>query len=100
MPSDLPAHPTDANLRHALAHNSGSYLAFLLSFYVVAVYWGRHRRLMRSVRTTHPALIRDTLVLLLIVATMPFLASLLGQHGNLPISLAVYGAANALATIT
>lgn len=55
---------------------------------------------MRSVRTTHPALIRDTLVLLLIVATMPFLASLLGQHGNLPISLAVYGAANALATIT
>lgn len=42
VPSDLPAHPTDANLRHALAHNSGSYLAFLLSFYVVAVYWGRH----------------------------------------------------------
>ncbi len=100
VPTFTVSHPTNANLTHALENNAGSYFAFALSFYVVGSYWGRHRRLMRSVRTTHPALIRDTLVLLLIVAAMPFPTSLLGMHGNLPIAVAVYGATNALATIT
>lgn len=42
---------------------------------------------MRSVVTTHPALIRDTLALLLLVAAMPFPASLrldLSDHATLP----------------
>ena len=97
---DLAAHASNATLTRDLAKNSGSYFAFALSFYVVGSYWGRHRRLMRSVQTTHPALIRDTLLLLLIVAAMPFPTSLLGMHGNLPIAVAVYGATNALASIT
>jgi hypothetical protein len=74
---NLGGNPSDASLRHALAANADSYWSFLLTFYVVANYWKRHRRLMRSVVTTHPALIRDTLALLLFVAAMPFPASLL-----------------------
>jgi uncharacterized membrane protein len=97
---DVGAHPSDATLRHALAANSDSYWSFLLTFYVIAGYWGRHRRLMRSVVGTHPALIRDTLWLLFLVAAMPFPASLLGRYGSEPISLALYGAFNALATLT
>jgi TMEM175 potassium channel family protein len=54
---DLGRHPGDAVLRHALSKNTASYLSFLVSFYVVANYWNRHRRLMRSVVTTHPRLI-------------------------------------------
>ena len=100
VPDSLSDHPTNGELTRALEHHSGPYIAFALSFYVVGNYWGRHRRLMRSVQTTHPALIRDTLVLLLIVAAMPFPTSLLGTNGNLPIALAVYGATNALASIT
>jgi uncharacterized membrane protein len=97
---DLGRHPSDAALRHTLFHNSASYLSFLVSFYVVANYWNRHRRLMRSVVTTHPRLIRHTIFLLLIVAAMPFLASLLGQYGGTPIALALYGAFNAVAVLT
>jgi uncharacterized membrane protein len=97
---NLGSHPSDASLRHALAANADSYWSFLLTFYVVAGYWRQHRRLMRSVVTTHPALIRDTLALLLLVAAMPFPASLLGRYGSESISLAVYGAVNALATVT
>jgi uncharacterized membrane protein len=97
---DLGSHPSDATLRHALAHNSASYLSFLVSFYVIANYWHRHRRLMRFVVTTHPRLIRDTMLLLLIVAAIPFLASLLGHYGGTPFALALYGAFNALATLT
>jgi uncharacterized membrane protein len=97
---NIGVHPSDASLRHALAGNADSYWSFLLTFYVVAGYWRQHRRLMRSVVTTDPALIRDTLTLLLLVAAMPFPASLLGRYGSESISLAVYGAVNALATLT
>jgi uncharacterized membrane protein len=93
------SHPSDATLRHALAHNSSSYLSFLVSFYVIASYWQRHRRIMRFVIATHPRLIRHTIFLLAIVAAMPFLASLLGNYGGTPIALALYGAFNALATL-
>jgi uncharacterized membrane protein len=97
---DLGGHPSDAALRHALAANAPSYWSFLLTFYVIAGYWRRHRQLMRSVVTTHPALIRDTLVLLLVVAAMPFPASMLGRYGGEPIALALYGAVNALGTLS
>lgn len=97
---DLGKHPTDADLRHYLTHHASSYLSFLLSFYIVANYWMRHRRLMRSVVTIHPALIRETLILLLLVAAMPFPAGLLGSYGSLPSSLALYGALNVLAVLT
>jgi uncharacterized membrane protein len=97
---NIGSHPSDESLRHALAANADSYWSFLLTFYVVAGYWRQHRRLMRSVVTTHPALIRDTLALLLLVAAMPFPASLLGRYGSEPIALAVYGGVNALATLS
>ena len=97
---DLGGHPSDASLRHALAANADSYWSFLLTFYVIASYWRRHRLLMRSVVTTHPALIRDTLALLLVVAVMPFPASMLGRYGGQPIALALYGAVSALGTLS
>lgn len=94
---DLTGHVTDAALRHALSSNSDAYWSFLLTFFVIATYWRRHRVLMRSVVKSHPALIRDTLFLLALVAVMPFPASLLGRYGGESISLALYGAVNALA---
>jgi uncharacterized membrane protein len=97
---DVGGHPSDAALRHALIHQSSSYLSFALSFYLIASYWRRHRRLMRSVVTFHPRLVSETLFLLFIVASMPFLASLLGEHGSAPIALALYGTGNALAVLT
>jgi uncharacterized membrane protein len=100
VPTNIGEHPSDQMLRQALAHNSDSYLSFLLSFYVIATLWMRHRRLMRSVVTLHPVMVRDTLVLLLIVAAMPFFTSLLGRYGSVPIALALYAGANAISSGT
>jgi uncharacterized membrane protein len=97
---DLGAHPSDAALRHALAHNTSSYLSFLISFYVVAGYWARHRRLMRTVETVDSSVISQTVFLLLCVAAMPFPASLLGQYGSRAISLVIYAGLNAIAVLT
>jgi uncharacterized membrane protein len=99
MVPDLHGNVSDQRLLHALGQNTATYWSYLLSFYVIASYWGAHRRLMRSVVAAHPALIRDTIWLLLIVAAMPFPTSLLGQYAEAPFTLALYGAANALATL-
>jgi uncharacterized membrane protein len=96
----LPSHSSDAALTHALRQQLPSYLSFLISFYVVASYWMRHRRLMRSVETVDAGLIRLTLFLLFCVAALPFPAALLGQYGSRAIALVVYGGLNALAVLT
>ena len=95
----LNGHVTSQQLIHALAQNTDSYWSFILSFYVIAVYWGGHRRLMRSVVVFNPNLVRDTVFLLLIVAALPFPTSVLGKYGGTPFALALYGAFNALATL-
>jgi uncharacterized membrane protein len=99
VPTNIPAHPTSQQLIHALAQHMDSYGSFLLSFYIIAIYWGGHRRLMRSVGVFNANLVRDTVFLLLLVAAMPFPASLLGQYGGTPFAVALYGAFNALATL-
>jgi uncharacterized membrane protein len=90
----------NGQLQHLLWKNADSYWTYLLTFYVVWGYWSRHRRLMRSVVAVHPALIRDTFVLLVLVAAMPFPASLLGRYGGEAIALAIYGGFMAAATLT
>jgi len=89
--------PTSPQLVHELAQHEATYGAFLLSFYVIAIYWGAHRRLMRYATVPHPAVIRDTLFLLVVVAAMPFPTRLLGMYGSTPAALAIYAAANLLA---
>jgi uncharacterized membrane protein len=94
------ANHSDHALREALRSHTASYLSYLLSFYVVALLWMRHRRLMRSVVMIHPVMVRDTLLLLVIVAAMPFFTSLLGRYGSDPTSLALYAGANVISSGT
>jgi uncharacterized membrane protein len=91
--------PTSEQLMHQLAQHEAIYGAFLLSFYVIALVWGAHRRLMRSATVPHPAVIRDTLFLLVLVAVMPYPTRLFGQYASTPAALAIYAAANLLITI-
>jgi len=91
---------TNAALQHALRQQVPNYLSFLISFYVVFGYWGRHRRLMRSVETVDSALIGQTVFLLLFVAAMPFPASLLGQYGSKAISIVIYAVLNSAAVLS
>jgi TMEM175 potassium channel family protein len=96
---DLGAHASDAQLRHALGDDGRSYLAFVISFYVGANYWSVHRRAMRSVTSVDGRLISHTLPLLLLVAALPFPASVLANYGDLPTALAFYAAFNIVASL-
>jgi uncharacterized membrane protein len=96
---DVGKHTSDAALRHALAQQSSTYLSFGLSFFLVARLWGRHRRVMRAVVAWHPLLVRETLWLLFVVASMPFLTDLFGSHASTPIALSLYSLFNAAAAL-
>jgi uncharacterized membrane protein len=96
---DLGTDPTDAQLRHALGDDWRAYLAFVISFYVAAGYWGVHRRAMRAATSIDGRLISHTLPLLLLVAALPFPASVLASHGDLPSALAFYSAFNVVANL-
>jgi uncharacterized membrane protein len=96
---DLGADPSDAQLRHAIGDDWRGYLAFVISFYVVANYWGVHRRAMRAVTTVDSRLISHTFPLLLLVAALPFPASVLATYGGLPTGLAFYCAFNVVANL-
>jgi uncharacterized membrane protein len=96
---DLGTDPSDAQLRHALGEDWRGYLAFIISFYVAASYWGVHRQAMRAVTTIDSRLVSHTLPLLLLVAALPFPASVLATHGGLPTGLAFYSAFNVVANI-
>jgi uncharacterized membrane protein len=86
-------------LMHALAQHLSSYWTFVLSFYVIATYWGAHRTLLRSVVVIRQGLVVYTTFLLLVVAAMPFPTNVLGRYGSTPFAVALYGAVNALATL-
>jgi uncharacterized membrane protein len=96
---ELGSNASDGQLRDALVDDWRAYLAFVISFYVVANYWGVHRRAMRAVTTIDARLISHTVPLLLLVAALPFPASVLATHGDLPTGLAFYSAFNVVATL-
>jgi uncharacterized membrane protein len=97
----LPAIPDDAGADEVAAAVGAVLphaLTFLLSFYVVAAYWRAHHRIMRGVTRVHWRVTRETLGLLCLVAALPFPTSLLAEHAGAPVSLAVYGAVNVVAS--
>ena len=96
---DLGTHASDSQLRHALGDQWRGYLAFVISFYVAANYWGVHRRAMRAVTTVDTRLVSRTLPVLLLVAALPFPASVLATHGDLSFALAFYSAFNVVASL-
>jgi uncharacterized membrane protein len=96
---DLGGHITDAQLRDALGDQWRSYLAFFISFYVIANYWSVHRRAMRATSAFDARLVRHTLPVLLLVAALPFPASVLASYGDHPTALAFYAAFNVVANI-
>ncbi len=97
---DLPGHVADGAVRHALGHQWPNFLAYLISFYVVGIYWLRHHTLMRTLTRANRRLLGDNIWFLLFMSALPFPASLMGRYGTSdPIALAVYGCVNAAATI-
>jgi uncharacterized membrane protein len=83
---------TNRGLLELLAHLAPRFLAFFISFAVIGVYWVAHHRMFRFIAASDGGLILLNLLFLFFVALLPFLTSILGEHGNLSLAAAVYAA--------
>jgi uncharacterized membrane protein len=76
---------SNKDLPHALADNAGAYLAFLLSFFVISRYWLNHHRMFRHIVRVDGGMMRINLLLLLVVAALPFPTAVLSTTATRPL---------------
>lgn len=89
LPS-LPDHATDQDLLDGLREVLPSILAYGISFATIGLYWLAHWRRYRYVTGVDERLIALNLVLLSLIAFIPFPTAVIGEHGDLAIAVIVY----------
>ena len=78
-------------LRDALREVRPSFIAFLISFVVVAIAWAGHRDLFALIGRTDRVLVWLNILYLLPLSILPFGASLLARYADEPVALEMYG---------
>jgi uncharacterized membrane protein len=77
---EIRVEPADYHdLRHALLHEWPAYLAYVTSFLTVGSLWIAHHALFVRLRYVDPVLLRINLLLLMVVAFLPFPTGVLAQ---------------------
>ena len=76
----LPEHTSDAEVLRALVALWPKYLAVILSFLVIGLFWTLHHRRFNWVRRVDGALVWLDLLYLLALACVPFATSLTAEH--------------------
>lgn len=73
-----------------ISHNANSIYSFLLSFAVIARFWGLHHRLFEEVKAYSRPLLFANFGWLLAIVTLPFPTEIAGQYGNGQFESALY----------
>jgi uncharacterized membrane protein len=80
----LPQGDTASELWHSAGQNFDAYLAFCLSFVVIASYWTSHHRLFRWIRRADDRLRWLNLWWLFFIVVMPFITRIISEGGDRP----------------
>lgn len=64
--------------------------SYVLSFYVIGIYWQRHHWIFRHIIKADGGLLWLNLTLLLFIVFLPFPTNLLGQLGGISVVVAIY----------
>jgi len=95
----VPATTSNAGLPKALLALWPRYLAYLVSFVVIARFWGAHRLAFKLIARDDSMLVWLNLLMLLFVAFLPFPTAVLGQHIGSPAAAVLYATSVTLAAI-
>lgn len=83
---------SDEALKQALNQLLPNLLTWLLSFWVISIYWLAQVRLYRLTKEIDLFLVRITLTELALISLLPFSTSLIGEHGSHVIAAVMYSA--------
>ena len=81
---------TVEHLNASLWHLLPKFIAWLISFFVLAIFWVSHHRLFHFVRVVDSKLTWMTMVYLACVSLMPFSSALTGEYGGALVSQILY----------
>ncbi len=87
---DIVGSVTNRALTRALVDELPRVFSYGLSFAVIGMYWLAHWRRYAAVRRADETLVLLNLLLLGLVAAIPFPTSLLGEYGDQPVTVIVY----------
>jgi uncharacterized membrane protein len=93
----IPATTGDTGLTKALLALWPRYLAYVLSFLVIARFWVAHHQAFRLIGRYDAVLVWLNLLLLMFVAFLPFPTAVLGRHNGTPPAAVLYAVAVILA---
>jgi uncharacterized membrane protein len=89
----LPATTSDDNLGKALLHIWPRYLAYALSFLVIARFWVIHHQTFRLIVRDNATLVWLNFLLLFFIAFLPFPTAVIGAHEGSPAAAVLYAIA-------
>lgn len=82
---------TGAELGEELVRLLPAFGSYALSFAVTALFWLGHRRSFAYIDRIDDRLLALNMLLLFVVAFLPFPSALMGEHGDEPVAAAFYG---------
>jgi len=89
----LPARTNDDNLGHALLHIWPRYLAYALSFLVIARFWVIHHQTFKLIVRDNTTLVWLNFLLLFFIAFLPFPTAVIGAHEGSAAAAVLYAIA-------
>jgi uncharacterized membrane protein len=89
---------TESDL-HALAHLKGDFLAYVLSFVYLGIYWNNHHHMLHATSRISGGVLWANLHLLFWLSIVPFATAWMGNHAYQPIPIALYGFVMLMAAI-
>ena len=89
---DIPEGRVAAELPAQILGLGPKYLSYVISFLVLAVYWQAHHRVFRPIRGYDGTLVWLNFLFLMAVAFLPFPTSLLGEYSKEQVSVVIYAA--------
>jgi uncharacterized membrane protein len=95
LPEDVAAHGP-SELARGLVRLIPTFIAWIISFFVLAIFWFSHHRLFHFVRTVDGKLLSLNIVYLGFVSLMPFSSALTGKYAPMPLSQWLYSTNMAL----
>lgn len=87
-----------ASLRHFLADESDSFIAFALAFFLLWSVWRRHHILMDEIDRLNRPLIAGHAALLFLVALLPYPTGIIGHAFANPLAICLFASAEAALT--
>jgi uncharacterized membrane protein len=86
----------EGEMIHELIGMWPAFLSYFVSFFVIAAWWGDHRRILSCIQQCNSTIIGLNFYFLLCITIIPFLTNLIIKYGHFTLTTVLYAAMQAI----